>query len=283
MSNTKRLFLFAGYAADGILDDALIFYIRELAKLGDVILCMDSDCTESELNKVKPYTIARMGRRHGEYDFGSYKRAYQYAKQHKILPGYDFVYVVNDSVYGPLHELKPILEQMESKNTDAFGMVESRHTHYRHIQSWFMGMQKSVFLSDWFDEFIMSVKQQPHKYLITVLYENKFTDILEEHGGTWYCPFVCRGRSVYNKPKKLFRMGCPFIKKMSFTRHNGAIGYQLNYVLKHCDNATAKIVLYAANHAYSAKYISWLLTSNPFSEITRGIKYAIKKIWGTKQ
>ena len=278
MSNTKRLFLFAGYDKDGVLDDALIFYIKNLSELGDVILCMDSDCAKSELDKAAPYTIARMGRRHGEYDFGSYKRAYEYAKQHDILENYDFVYVVNDSVYGPLYDLGPILETMESYNTDAFGMTESIHTRYRHIQSWFMGMKKSVFLADWFDEFIMSVKQLPHKYLITVLYENKFTELVEDNGGTWRCPYPCRGRSVYNKPKKLFRMGCPFIKKMSFTRHNGAVGYQLNYVLNHCNKNARDAIINAANHAYTEKYISWLLTKNPISAFWRGITYAIQKL-----
>lgn len=278
MSNNKRLFLFAGYNPNGILDDALVFYIHELSKCGDVILCMDSNCPKSELDKAKPYTLARIAIRHGEYDFGSYKRAYEYAKKHDILKNYDFVYMANDSVYGPLHKLKPILETMESYNTDAFGIVESKHTKYRHIQSWFMGMRSSVFLTKWFDEFITSVKHLEHKYLITVLYENRFTDIIEEHGGTWHCPFACPGRSVYNNPKKLFKRGCPFIKKMSFTRHNGAVGYQLNYVLNHCDKKTQKIVLNAANHAYTEKYISWLLTKNPLCCFIRGIKYAIQKL-----
>jgi hypothetical protein len=49
---TKRLFLFAGYTPDGILDDSLVLYVRELAALGDVVLCMDSDCDESELKKI---------------------------------------------------------------------------------------------------------------------------------------------------------------------------------------------------------------------------------------
>ena len=68
MSNNKRLFLFAGYDARGVIDDALVFYIKNLSESGDVILCMDSDCPDSELNKIKQYTIARMGTRHGEYD-----------------------------------------------------------------------------------------------------------------------------------------------------------------------------------------------------------------------
>ncbi len=278
MQKTKRLFLFAGYDPHGALDDALVFYVRELSKCGDVILCMDSDCPESELDKVADYTIARMAMRHYEYDFGSYKRGYEWAKKHNILKDYDFVYIANDSVYGPLHALKPVLEKMESYNTDAFGMVESVHTKYRHIQSWFIGMRPSVFNSIWFDKFIMGVQRVATKNRVTVLYENKFTDLVEENNLTWRCPFICPGRSVYNKPKRLFRLGCPFIKRMSFTRHNGAIGHQLYYVLKHCDKKTANAIINGANHAYTEKYISWLLTPNPFSGIIRGIKYAFQKL-----
>ena len=282
MSNIKRLFLFAGYNKDGFIDEALVYYVKELAKYGDVILCMDSDCKNTELNKVKQYTIARINGRHGEYDFGSYKRAYEYAKQKNIFKNYDFVYMVNDSVYGPLHSLKPILHKMESFNTDATGMTESIHTKYTHIQSWFIGMRPSIFLSEWFDKFIMSVTHQEHKYLVTVLYENKFTELVTEHNLTWACPFKCPGRSVYNKPKKLFLSGCPFIKKISFTRHNGAIGNQLYYILSHCDKQTAKIIINAANHAYTQDYTSWLLTKNPLSAWMRGIKYALQKLRGKK-
>ena len=278
MQKTKRLFLFAGYTADGIIDDALIFYIQELSKCGDVILCMDSECSKTELNKVQKYTIARMATRHGEYDFGSFKRAYEYAKKQDILKNYNFVYMANDSVYGPLHALEPILQTMESYNTDTFGMTESKHTKYRHIQSWFMGMRKSVFMTDWFDKFIMGVQRVATKNQVTILYENRFTTLVEEHGGTWRCPFLCPGRSVYNKPKKLFRMGCPFIKKMSFSRHNGAIGNQLYYILRHCDKTAAQAIINGANHTYTEKYISWLLTPNPIIAWIRGIKYAIQKL-----
>ena len=186
--------------------------------------------------------------------------------------------MANDSVYGPLHKLKPVLELMESYNTDAFGMTESLHTRYRHIQSWFMGMRQSVFLSDWFDKFIMGVQRVATKNQVTILYENEFTYLVEKNGLTWRCPFICPGRSVYNKPKKLFIQGCPFIKRMSFTRHNGAIGHQLYYILKNCDKNAAQAVINGANHAYTEKYISWLLTPNPLSGIFRGIKYAIQKL-----
>ena len=148
---TKRLFLFAGYDADGIIDDSLILYVGALSKLGDVVLCMDSDCNKSQVAKLKPFVLYAAAQRHGEYDFGSYKRAYVWARDNLDLSKYDFVYMVNDSVYGPLFPLKPYFEKMESQNTDAFGLVKNTKASHPHIQSWFIGMRKSVFLSQWFD------------------------------------------------------------------------------------------------------------------------------------
>ena len=70
---TKRLFLFAAYHPKNIVDDALVYYVKSLSKFGDVVLCMDSDCPTSEMNKLKKYTLHTIATRHGEYDFGSYK------------------------------------------------------------------------------------------------------------------------------------------------------------------------------------------------------------------
>ena len=48
-----------------------------------------------------------MATRHSEYDFGSYKRAYNWAQENLDTAEYEFVYLVNDSVYGPLFDLNP--------------------------------------------------------------------------------------------------------------------------------------------------------------------------------
>ena len=79
---------------------------------------------ESELNKVKDYTIKAIGERHGEYDFGSYKRGYIYAKENNILENYDYLILCNDSVYGPFFNFKEIVENMESKDTDIYGIFK---------------------------------------------------------------------------------------------------------------------------------------------------------------
>lgn len=277
MKNTKRLFLFAGFTPDGKIDDALVYYIQNLSQFGDVILFMDSDCSTHELAHVKQYTIYAHAKHHGEYDFGSYKRGYQYAYDNGILKNYDVLYLVNDSVYGPTMDIKNTIINIEQIPTDAAGLIISEHKTHEFMESWFVRLNKSVFMSKWFYDFITSITHQDYKYQITVKYEHGLSNLIKNNGCTWDGVYHFRGRFTYNNPKKLFKIGCPFIKKSSFIRHNGAIGFDVNYVLNHCDKTAAKIIKNAANHAYTPKYMKWFLTNNPFSYLWRGIKYIIKK------
>ena len=277
MQNPKRLFLFAGFNADGKIDDALIYYIKALHKFGDVILCMDSNCNATELKKLKSYTLYAVAKRHGEYDFGSYKRAFQYAYDNNILKNYDVLYLVNDSVYGPTIDLTDTINNIEKIPTDAAGLVVSKHKTHKFMESWFVRLNKNVFMSQWFADFMASITHQEHKYQVTVKYEHGLSNLITDNGCTWDGVYTFRGRFTYNNPKRLFKLGCPFIKKASFTRHNGALGHDINYVLNHCENHASKTIKNAGINAYTSNYINWFLTKNPLTKLTRGIKYAIKK------
>lgn len=274
----KRLFLFAGYDAKGLVDDALVYYVRALSKLGDVIVCMDSDCDDAELQKLSPYVLHAAARRHGEYDFGSYKRAYMYAREARILQRYAMVYMVNDSVYGPLYDLKPILEDLESKNLAAVGLVKNPNRDHPHIQSWFIGMRPAVFTSEWFDEFISGVKKLPSKGQITREYEHGFSKRLTERNLPWACLLTVQNRGVYNKIRKLYRAGLPFMKKVAFTRHNGAYGRQIEYVLRRVSPDARVAILSSARHTWGNEYIDWLLTKNPVTVLYRGIQNGLRKM-----
>lgn len=278
MSRNKRLFLFAGYAPDGIIDDALVLYIQELYKFGDIVFCMDCDAKKSEIKKLEKYCIHTMATRHGEYDFGSYKRAYTYARDNKLLKKYDYVYLVNDSVFGPTLDMTDTFNKMESLNTDACGMVISKHKTHTFMESWFVRLNKKIFTSAWFDDFISGVTQLPSKVAVTVMYEHGLTNLIIEHNCTISGVYTIYGRYTYNNPKQLFLRGCPFIKKASFTRHNGAIGGQIKYILRHTDDATRGAIMNSANRLYGMEYMKNFLTSNPFKILVRNIRYAMKKI-----
>ena len=54
MENIKRLVIFAGYDKDNIIDDYVVYYIKELRKIADIIYVSDCNMLESELEKISP-------------------------------------------------------------------------------------------------------------------------------------------------------------------------------------------------------------------------------------
>lgn len=278
MVTQKRLFLLAGYDRDGIIDDALVHYAKNLSNLGDVVLFMDCDCNTTEISKIQPYCKYVGATRHGEYDFGSYKRAYIWARDNKILDKYNTAYLVNDSVYGPMFGMADTMERIDSVPTDAAGLVVSTHKTHSYMESWFIRLNKNIFTTDWFDDFMLSITQQPTKNRVSVKYEHGLSKLVNEHGLSWGGAYVRHGRYTYNNPKKLFKQGCPFIKKACFKRHNGASGGDIRYILRHSDKIIADKILNSANRVYGTDYMNWLLTNNMIKILARKLSYAIKKI-----
>ena len=169
----KRLAIFAGYDKDNIIDDYVIYYIKELKKIADIIYVSDCNITDNELKKINDYCIHIINGRHEEYDFGSYKRGYLYAKENNILKNYDYLIFCNDSCYGPFFNFQEIIQNMESKNTDVWGIFKYLKDidFEEHLQSYFLSMKKNVFLSYCYSNFILSVKKEENKKDIIKNYE----------------------------------------------------------------------------------------------------------------
>lgn len=269
----KRLFLFAGFdPKGGLVDDSLLVYVRALSKLGDVAFFMDNDTPKSQLEKLNPYTVFAGAQKHGEYNFGSYKRAYLWARG--SLKDYDFVYMVNDSVYltGKID-----LDLLEKGGADAFAYAFKQSKRNPHLQSWFIGMRPDVFLSKQFDDFMGGVTKLDNKVEVTLLYESGFTKMLCENGWRYSAPFNLRGHEVYNNVKKLFLRGLPFMKKTVFSRRHGALGAQVLYVLNHTKMKNS--ILVNARRVYGEKYVDWFLTENPLGILARNLGHAFVKVF----
>lgn len=213
---TKRLFIFASYDKDGIIDPTLLHYLNALSELGDIVFTMDNDISDAELSKVTAIhnVLHATATRHGEYDFGSYKRGYIWAHDNKILEKYDWVYLVNDSVYGPLFDLKPAVEKLESNGTDLTGLVSSEINKFPpHVQSWFVGLSKKIFIADFFEEFITNVSHQAHKALIVLKYEVRMSRLIIDHGYKMSVIFSDPDAIIYRDANPVLNAGVPFVKK----------------------------------------------------------------------
>ena len=272
----KRLFLFAFYDPQGVVGEAALRYLEALRDLGDVVLATDCDLQPGEADKLAPLVLSYQAARHGEYDFGSYKRAYLQAD----LSGYDVVYLVNDSVVGPLRPLEPYLQRMEVLGTDAFGLVLNPSRHGRHLQSWFIGLKPAVFRADWFLEFLSCVTATGRKEDVCNRYESGLARLLEAHSVPYAGLWELRGKSVYNAVGRLSRQGFPFLKKSAFTRHGGSLGPAVAKALSKVEPVMAEAVTADLDRLYGEEYRRAFLTGGRLRAFGRYLGYLSGKVTG---
>lgn len=221
---TKRLFLFASYDKNNVVDDTVVHYVKHLSTLGDVIFIMDNNLTISEIKKISELNnvLHASAKQHQEYDFGSYKRGYIWAKDNKVLNNYDWLYFVNDSVYGPLSSLSNILSDIESKNADEVGLIENTEPdHPTHIQSWFVGFSKKIFTQNFFDEFMKKICREDNKLDIITKYEVRLSRLIARQGfkmSAFIKNDVQNNIEIYQYPINMLNKGLPFIKKRSINK-----------------------------------------------------------------
>lgn len=240
----KRIFIFAGYDKHGIIDDSLLYYLNALSELGDIIFFMDNSISKFEKAKLcsVPNILYIDAKRHGEYDFGSYKRLYQWADNKDIIKNYSWIYLVNDSVYGPFSSLKPVLENMESSGADATSIFKSVKNNQEFLQTWFLGLRKNIALSDWFNKFINDIKKEDTKKNIVEKYEFGLNNLLIKNKVKTYSYMFDKKLHMTRNPLHFFRTGLPFLKKNAVLNPHSHIG-EIKYILKALPKVSSNFIL----------------------------------------
>ncbi len=174
----KRVFIFASYDKDNIIDEYVVYYIKKLSEIGDVIFVSDNNLNEDKKNKIKNLTIKIIAKNHGEYDFGSYKIGINYLKNNNLLNNYNWITICNDSVYGPFYELEPILKKMEEKNPDVWSFTMNTSNNSPHLQSYFISFSKRVINNKKILNFFYNIKKENSKSDIVKKYEIGLSKLL---------------------------------------------------------------------------------------------------------
>jgi len=209
----RRVCLFAAYDADGIVDDYVVDYLRELSRFADVYYLADSDMADAELAKLADVTVGAWAKRHGEYDFGSYKRLAEEVGW-ATIESYDELLLVNDSCY-LLRPLDDVFREMDERACDWWGlqatkgiganrraaealfrdpipmesvrysMIDGFEDDYRydfHMASYFLAYRTPVIQDPEFRRYLGSVTAQRNKQILIQKYEIGLTRWLLQHG-----------------------------------------------------------------------------------------------------
>ena len=213
----KRLAIFAFYNGKGLINDYVVTYLEYLKEVSDsIIFVADNEPNIKELSKIYPLVSHIESYHHGEYDFGSYKIGFNYAKEHYLLDDVDEIILCNDSCFC-VDSLKPAFDKMDTKSCDFWSMTASNE-YELHLQSFFLVVKKNLFSSELFGNYLNNVKHLDNFLEIVKTYEIPLKKTFEQKG--------YKGNSFIKAPEKFnptfFPIKCmkakmPLVKRKIFT------------------------------------------------------------------
>jgi rhamnosyltransferase len=149
---TESLCLFSHYDKHGKVDGYVVDYLQALVSCGfsTIFVTTCEKISDNEIAKVKPLVTKVIVKKNVGRDFGSW---FAGIVDSWSIDTYRRVLLANDSVYGPLFDLKDIFEDMEGRSHDLWGITDSYENSY-HLQTYFVVFEQKfcnspAFLAFW--------------------------------------------------------------------------------------------------------------------------------------
>lgn len=178
-----RVAVFVHYDGRGEVRPHVLRYITMLQQCGFsvVFVTNSAQLQEASLAMLQPLCAGILIRRNVGYDFGAIREALEILR----LPreNTEMVLFANDSVYGPLRPLDPILAQIDFDEADLWGATESWQVRY-HLQSYFLMAGRKVLCSEGWRKFWKQVRPVQSKVWVIRHYEVGLTQAVVRNGLT---------------------------------------------------------------------------------------------------
>lgn len=243
----RRICLFAGYDPDGLVDDYVVDYLRELSRHADIHYMADCEMQPGELDKISAFVRTASAQRHGEYDFGSYSRLATLVGW-EAIEQYDELILANDSCY-LLRGLDGVFSRMDGMPCDWWGMQATKgmaatrrnprnrflqpiametvkasmlggfENDYRydfHVGTYFIAYRQPVIRDAQFRRLLESVVEQDHKRNLILKYEIGMTRSLIARGFAFetFIEYLYPFHPIYsNWYFRLLDEGFPLLKR----------------------------------------------------------------------
>ena len=230
----NRLAVYCFYDRDGVVDDYVVYFLRELRKNVSRICCVvNGKLTDGGRTALEECSDEVIERANEGLDAGAY--AFFVKSRYDEIKSYDELIFCNNSFFGPLYPLADVFSEMDGRKEkyDFWGMTihpkadgvihKSQKLPYvnEHIQSYFIVFTKKVTNSEIFVNFFRNLPKIHEFYEAVCLYELEITRVLSEAGFSYGSLVDNNGLPLANStilyPDILIRdKKFPFIKRKVF-------------------------------------------------------------------
>lgn len=156
----NRFAIYLFYDKDGIVDDYVIYYLKELGKFVKYLLVVvHGALTDESRKKIETVCDEILIRENKGCDVTAYRVGLSHLTEEKIET-YDEYILGNSSLVGPIYPFEEMFETMNKKDLDFWGITKHHKVDFdcfntckygyipEHIQSSFMVIRRSLFITD---------------------------------------------------------------------------------------------------------------------------------------
>ena len=212
--------IFSHFDDKNEIKEDVIFYIKALSKISDIIFVSTAeDLSSQEIKSIEPYCKDIIVKKNIGYDFGAWKTGLNHLGT--ALDAYESLILCNDSVYGPLFDLDAILTSM--KSYDFWSMTDNYEIEY-HLQSYFVVYNKTAFTHPVFQAFWENFKIYEDKQTLIEHNEIGFSQDMMQTGLSYHSYYSVKDRNYvnvlqYHWDTLITEHQFPFIKKELLKRN----------------------------------------------------------------
>jgi lipopolysaccharide biosynthesis protein len=232
----KRLAIYFFYDREGIVDDYVIYMLRDLKKnISELLVVCNGKLTQKSREKLESLTLKIFVREDKGFDVWAYKEGMEYYGWDK-LDQFDEVVLMSYTVFGPLYPLKNMFDEMNNRDVDFWGVTLYNGSNFDssnfdrpynippHIQMFFLAIRRNMLHSPEFQQYWKSLPMfNDYKETISC-HVTAFTKHFENKGFKWQVYVDARDfqegscNPLILAPLELVKnRKCPFIERNIFS------------------------------------------------------------------
>jgi hypothetical protein len=227
-----RVVVFVHFDKNGEVREYVLEYLRALIAAETSILFVSNSgkLSDTAIESLKPLCFGIIVRANIGYDFGAWREGLEYLSG--SLDNLHWLALANDSLYGPLAPIGPILARMDFTNIDVWGFTDSEQVRW-HLQSYFIAFSRRVLRSRAWHEFWRGIKPVKSKSWAIANGELRITEILQAAGFKCTALFPYQELTQHIEPaKRIANRGAdPYIRLRLRHRYNLTYAVEKGYAL----------------------------------------------------
>lgn len=215
-STGRELCLFVTFSEHTEIKSYVASHVRSfVGKNVDVVLIINTENFDQPIQNIEsiPEGVAICVRENKGFDFGAWSQV----MSELAFDGLDRLYLVNDSIYGPLNDesFNKLIERVRNSKSDFIGLTFN-NKYFFHLQSYFLVFNKKILNCDEFFIYMKNIMQLPVKSMVIEFYEIRLTQFLKNIGFNCEPIYELKERDganiVYKFPRELVEAGFPYVK-----------------------------------------------------------------------